>query len=85
MQIVTSWMEEGIEQGMAQGIEQGMARGERSLILRLLNRQVGELPEALRSQIETLSITQLEALGDALLDFSSVSDVEAWFAEQFPG
>jgi hypothetical protein len=35
MQIVTSWME--------QGIEQGIERGERSLILRQLNRRVGVL------------------------------------------
>lgn len=76
MQIVTSWMQEGIEQGIAQG--------ERSLILRLLNRQVGELPASLRSQIETLSITQLETLGDALLDFGSMADLEAWLAAQLP-
>jgi len=76
MQIVTSWMEEGIEQGRTQG--------ERSLILRLLNRQVGELPDGLRSQIETLSIPQLESLGDALLDFASVSDLEAWFSTHLP-
>ncbi|WP_448562355.1 DUF4351 domain-containing protein [Trichothermofontia sp.] len=73
----TSWMQEGIEQGMA--------RGERSFIRRLLNRQVGELPAALRSQIETLSIAQLEALGDAWLDFASVSDLETWLATHLPG
>jgi predicted transposase YdaD len=70
MEIVTSWMEQGIERGIEQG--------ERSLILRQLSRRVGELPDALRSQINTLSVPQLEALGEALLDFSSLADLEAW-------
>jgi hypothetical protein len=30
------------------------------------------------SQIEVLSLTQLEALGEALLDFSEASDLLAW-------
>ncbi len=77
MQIVTSWMEEGIEQG----IEQGLQR-ERSLILRLLNRRVGELPEQVRLQVDALSITQVEALGEALLDFSNLSDLQAWLGKE---
>jgi predicted transposase/invertase (TIGR01784 family) len=73
MQIVTSWMEQGIEQG----IEQGLQR-EKFLILRLLGRRVGELPGAARLQIDKLSITQLEDLGEALLDFSELADLEIW-------
>lgn len=52
--------------------------GQRALILRLLARQVGNLSEETRSQINTLSIEQLEALADALLDFSTVTDLETW-------
>ncbi len=74
MQIVTSWME--------QGIEQGIERGERSLVLRLLRRRVGELPAPVQSQIDTLPTPQLELLGEALLDFTSLSDLEAWLAGQ---
>lgn len=74
MEIVTSWMEEGIEQGAQ--------REAKSLIFRLLNRRVGELPMQVRSQIETLPINQLEALAEALLDFSGLSDLEAWLAKQ---
>ncbi|OKH36616.1 hypothetical protein NIES2119_16435 [[Phormidium ambiguum] IAM M-71] len=54
----------------------------KSLILRLLTRRVGEVPDSLRSQIETLSLTQLESLGEALLDFSNLSDLEVWLAQQ---
>lgn len=70
MEIVTSWM------------EQGMERGERSLVLRLLRRRVGELPEPIRTQIDTLPTPQLEALGEALLDFTNLSELEAWLAGQ---
>ena len=72
MEITTSWMQQGIEQGIEQG--------ERSLILRQLTRRVGEVPESLKTQIEALLIAQLELLGEALLDFSSVTDLELWLA-----
>ncbi len=49
MPIVTSWRQAGGEQGVEQGVEQGIAPEERSLILRLLNAQVGQLSEVLRS------------------------------------
>jgi hypothetical protein len=31
-------------------------------------------------QIETLSLEQLENLGEALLDFQAVTDLEVWFS-----
>ncbi|MBD2452765.1 DUF4351 domain-containing protein [Nostoc sp. FACHB-87] len=77
MEIVTSWMRQGIEQG----IEQGANREARSLVLRLLSRKLGELPQEVRSQIDVLSLTQLESLGEALLDFSSLLDLNNWLAQ----
>lgn len=56
--------------------------GERSLVLRQLRRRVGALPDSVRSRIDALAIAQLEALGEALLDFSSLSALEAWLMEQ---
>ncbi|WP_315788138.1 DUF4351 domain-containing protein [Fischerella sp. JS2] len=74
MQIVTSWMEEGIQQGLEQGRQR-----EAALILRLLNRRVGSVSPPLQERIQNLSITELEDLGEALLDFTTVADLEAWF------
>jgi predicted transposase/invertase (TIGR01784 family) len=74
MQIVTSWTQQGIEQGIEQGVEQG----ERAIILRQLTRRFVELPDSLRSQVEALPLAQIEALGDALLDFQAVADLAAW-------
>ncbi len=55
--------------------------GEKSLIFRLLNRRVGELPEDVRQQVEILSLEELENLGEALLDFSSMGDLQVWLEE----
>ncbi len=61
--------------------EEGREAEARSLILRLLNRRVGELPEDVRQQIEILSLSELENLGEALLDFSNMPDLQAWLEE----
>ena len=87
MEIVTSWMEQGIERGMQQGIERGMQqgieRGQMALILRQLPRRIGEgLSSALENQIRQLTLPQLEALAEALLDFSTVEDLQQWLEER---
>ncbi|BAY90146.1 DUF4351 domain-containing protein [Tolypothrix sp. PCC 7601] len=59
--------------------EEGREEGEKSLVLRLLARRVGELPQDVSQQVEALSLEQLENLGEALLDFTSMADLDAWF------
>ncbi|MBW4673695.1 MAG: Rpn family recombination-promoting nuclease/putative transposase [Desmonostoc geniculatum HA4340-LM1] len=61
-----------------EGREEGREAEARSLILRQLTRRVGELPQQVRENIETLSLEQLENLGEALLDFTSMADLQAW-------
>ncbi|WP_430013219.1 Rpn family recombination-promoting nuclease/putative transposase [Microcystis ichthyoblabe FBCC-A1114] len=65
--------------------ESGKAQGRReeavSLILRLLNRRLGEISSTLGQQIQELSLEQLETLGEALLDFTSLTDLTAWLSE----
>lgn len=56
----------------AEGRQEGRLEGERSLVLRLLMRQVGNIPERVRSRVETLSLEQLENLGEALLAFKAI-------------
>jgi predicted transposase/invertase (TIGR01784 family) len=58
--------------------EEGREEGEKLLVFRLLNRRVGELPHQVRSRIESLPLEQLENLGEALLDFTSMADLDAW-------
>ncbi len=51
-----------------------------SLVLRQLTRKLGEIPQELRGQIEKLTLTQLENLGEALLDFEQMDDLVTWLA-----
>jgi predicted transposase/invertase (TIGR01784 family) len=76
---------EAKEEGREEGKIEGKVEGERTIVLRLLNRRVGNIPGALLSQVQKLSVEQLEALGDALLDFSSVADLEGWLQAQLSG
>jgi predicted transposase/invertase (TIGR01784 family) len=58
--------------------EEGREEEARSLIFRQLTRRVGELPRQVRERIETFSLEQLENLGEALLDFTSLADLQVW-------
>ena len=58
--------------------ELAMERGEQQLIIRQLNRRIGEIQSSFIDTIRTLTIEQLELLGEALLDFSSITDLEQW-------
>jgi hypothetical protein len=68
----------GMQRGMQQGAQQGAQQEARLLVLRLLNRRVGIVPEDLEAQISSLALDELESLGDALLDFTSLSDLQLW-------
>lgn len=63
--------------------QEGLEDGERSLILRLLTRKFGELSNQVRAQIESLSLEQLEALSEVLLDFSSLEDLTRWLQDNY--
>lgn len=69
------------EQAKEEGRQEGKQEGEKNLILRLLHRRIGEIDALLIERITGLSIEQLENLGEALLDFSSVADLEAWLTQ----
>jgi predicted transposase YdaD len=66
------------QEGLAEGRQQGLVVGERSLILLLLNRKFGVINPEIRSQIESLSLQQLEALAEAFLEFSNLEDLIIW-------
>lgn len=52
-----------------------------SIVIRQLRRKVGTVPPAQLLKIQALDSTQLDDLAEALLDFSSLTDLEAWLAQ----
>jgi hypothetical protein len=94
MELMTSWeksglakgieqglergLEQGIERGLEQGIGLGLQQGKEVLLVRLIARRFGQAPIALTKSLDRLSAEQLDELGEALLDFSSLADLESW-------
>jgi hypothetical protein len=70
MEIVTDWTLDGKK---AEAL---------SYTLRLLKRRFTTFPAELTEQIEKLDTEQLENLGEALLDFTSLADLTNWLEEQ---
>ncbi|WP_373542598.1 DUF4351 domain-containing protein [Chamaesiphon sp.] len=60
-------MEEGFERGLQQ---------ERALVVRLLTKKLGNLSLEIQTQLSSLSIDRVEALGEALLDFTTLADLD---------
>lgn len=81
MEIVTSWMEKGIEKGRAEGEVEGRKQERLALVLRLLRRQLGDISSQFVTQVEALSVEQLDVLFDAALYFQSQADLVQWLEE----
>ena len=80
-EIKAEGIQEGLQQGKEEGLQQGKEEGERSLILRQLSRRLGQIPTEVQGQIAQLSLAQLEDLGEALLDFKQMADLETWLED----
>ncbi len=61
-----------------EGRVEGRVEGEAELILRLLARRCGVLSTQQKSRILALSREQLNTLGDSLLDFTNMADLDTW-------
>jgi predicted transposase YdaD len=66
------------EQARQEGQVEGIKQGEERLIIRQLNHRFGEIDSSVIERIRGLSTDQLETLGEAFLDFSSLTDLETW-------
>lgn len=56
-------------------------KGQLRLIMRQLQKRFGEIPEAISSQIEDLSVEDLDNLGEDFLDLNSLEDLLSWLQE----
>ncbi len=69
MEIVTSWMEQGIQ------------LGELKIILGQINRKIGEIAPQLLERIRQLSEPKLVDLSEALFDLSSEENLASWLEQ----
>jgi predicted transposase YdaD len=76
MSYITTGERIGYERGKEEGKQEGKQEQAQALVLRLLQRRVGSLSQEVRERIQSLSLEQLEALSEALLDFSAISQGE---------
>ena len=66
---------------MAEGEARGRTAEAAAVALRQLNRRCGPLSEATTARIQAMPLEQLEALTEALLDFSGPADLTRWLAQ----
>ncbi|PDV97525.1 DUF4351 domain-containing protein, partial [Candidatus Viridilinea mediisalina] len=64
---------------------EGEVRGERKVVMRQLERKLGSLNAALEAEIAALDATQLDALSEALLSFTTQAHLDAWLQGQREG
>ncbi len=85
MQLSTAYLEweqktlqRGEERGEKRGEERGEIKGEQKLVIQLLNHRISKIEPSLIERIRQLPAEQLEQLALALLDFSTVDDLQQW-------
>ncbi|MGO8670846.1 MAG: Rpn family recombination-promoting nuclease/putative transposase [Capsulimonadaceae bacterium] len=75
-------IERGIERGREEGREQGIRRGQQDLLYRQMTRHIGQVPPEIAAVLEMLTPSSLSELGEALLDFHSYAELEAWLSRR---
>jgi len=69
---------QGILKGRQQGILKGRQQGEVELVLKQLRRRFGSLAASQEKAVRMLKLSRIEALGEALLEFTSRADLDRW-------
>jgi predicted transposase/invertase (TIGR01784 family) len=65
-------------EGKAEGVSEGRQAEAQSMILRQLSRRFGTLSPEVNAVVMALPIAKLEDLGEALLDFQEITDLQNW-------
>jgi predicted transposase/invertase (TIGR01784 family) len=71
---------EGRVEGRAEGRVEGRVEEARALVIRQLTRKLGNVSPSLLAKIEALPLERVELLGEDLLDFTSIANLEQWLA-----
>ncbi len=65
---------------LVEGRVEGRVEEARGLVIRLLTRKLGNVSPTLLAKIQALSLERVESLGEDLLDFTSIDNLEQWLA-----
>ena len=74
---------EGEQKGRQEGEQKGRQEAQqqaRALVKRQLAKKLGSLSSGVQKRLDRLSIEQVESLGEAFLDFDSISDLKGWLS-----
>ena len=69
------WQQQHHQAGLTEGMVRDVAQGEQALLLRLLHRRFGEIPEATRQRLEQAGTDKLETWADRVLDAKTLAEV----------
>jgi predicted transposase/invertase (TIGR01784 family) len=69
--------QEGLQIGKQEGLQRQVA-----MLLRQLTRKFGKVSPRLKARISKLSVMQLENLAEAIFDFETAADLNAWLKAQ---
>jgi predicted transposase/invertase (TIGR01784 family) len=62
--------------------QEGRQEGATHLLVRMLEKRFGSLSEEVRTSISALPLIAVEELSEALLEFSSLADLQSWLLEK---
>ena len=74
--------QEGRQEGLQEGLQEGSQAEAVRLVQRLLRRRLGEVPDGVMAQVQALGLPQLENLGEALLDLTTLAELITWLQSQ---
>ncbi len=70
-----------LAEGEEKGKTQGRVEEAKGLVIRQLTRKLGNVSPKLLAKIEALPLERVESLGEDLLDFTSIANLETWFSQ----
>jgi flagellar biosynthesis/type III secretory pathway protein FliH len=73
--MMSTFAERFIEQGLQQGLQRGLQQGEAQMLLSLLERKFGQVPEALRQRIEAADVETLLEWSERVLTAQYLDEI----------
>ncbi|BDI32640.1 hypothetical protein CCAX7_46910 [Capsulimonas corticalis] len=81
MELMTTWGRIGKAEGRIEGKIEGKKEGKEELVVRILRRRFGSISAEAIQQLGLLAPEQLGDLGESLLDFTSITDLDEWLKQ----